>query len=43
MYVAMLAYRLWDNQFAKCFVWPEKVNDLKEMYEFVRKEVSEEK
>ena len=39
----MLAYRLWDNQFAKCFVWPEMVNDLKEMYEFVRKEVSEEK
>ena len=34
MYVAMLAYRLWDNQFAKCFVWPEKVNDLKEMYEY---------
>lgn len=40
--IAALAYKLWDNQFAKSFNYPSQVNDFKEMYLWIKAIVEEE-
>ncbi|MFD0701927.1 phage exclusion protein Lit family protein [Myroides pelagicus] len=41
--IAVLAFKLWDNQFIKNFNWPKKVQDLKELYDLIRQEIQSEK
>jgi hypothetical protein len=41
--IAVLAFKLWDNQFMKKFNWPSNVHDLKELYDLIRKEIEKEK
>lgn len=41
--IAVLAFKLWDNQFMKNFNWPKEVHDLKELYVSIRKEIQSEK
>lgn len=37
--IAVLAFKLWDNQFMKNFTWPKEVHDLKELYDLIRAEI----
>ncbi|MFN3641088.1 MAG: phage exclusion protein Lit family protein, partial [Flavobacterium sp.] len=41
--IAVLAFKLWDDQFVKNFNWPKSVHDLKELYELIRTEIQNEK
>lgn len=40
---AVLAFKLWDDQFVKNFNWPKEVYDLKGLYELIRTEIQKEK
>jgi hypothetical protein len=43
MGVAIIAYYLWGSIFGKDFVWPEHMRNVKEMYDFIRNQVEEER
>lgn len=40
---AILAFKLWDNQFMKNFNWPKEVFGLKDLYKIIREEIRKEK
>ncbi|MCC5941011.1 MAG: hypothetical protein JJU37_05665 [Balneolaceae bacterium] len=37
--IAGLSFKLWDNQFSKNFNWPKEIDDLKELYYHIRKQI----
>lgn len=37
--VACVAYRFWDKQYRKNFMWPKAVSDMKSMYENIKLEI----
>lgn len=41
--VAALAFKLWDDQFAKYYHWPKEIGDLKELFYYVKKQIQSEK
>lgn len=41
--IATLAFKLWDQQFIKNFIWPNEVYDLKELYEMIRNQIKNER
>jgi hypothetical protein len=40
--IAVLAFQLWDKNFNKNFIWPKRVNDLKELYDLIRLQIQNE-
>jgi hypothetical protein len=41
--IAILAYKLWDNQFNINFVWPQETNDYEELYYKIKFQIDEKK